>query len=124
MKKDDPYTIAMYVLGRNLQATSPWKWTTRYSQDAETGESDRTANKASRSGVKTKFGHKVPRKLREALTFDKENGNNKWDHAMKLEVSGLVDIHQVFEILKRGDRAPEGYTKIPLVFCFDVKLDG
>ena len=35
---------------------------------------------------------KIPQNLKEALEFDKENGNNKLAEAMKLEIQSLNDL--------------------------------
>ena len=39
-----------------------------------------------------KYRVKLPRNVKEALGFDKENGNNKWVEAMKLEIQSLNDL--------------------------------
>ena len=39
-----------------------------------------------------KYGVKIPQNVKEALDFDKENGNNKWAEAMKLEIQFLNDL--------------------------------
>ena len=44
-----------------------------------------------------KYGVKITRKVKESLEFDKENGNNKWAEAMKLEIQLLNDM-ECFEL--------------------------
>ena len=39
-----------------------------------------------------KYVVKIPRNVKEALEFDKENGNKKWAEAMKLEIQLLNDL--------------------------------
>ena len=39
--------------------------------------------------VKEKLGVKIPRNMKEALLFDRENKNNKWMDAMAKEMDGL-----------------------------------
>ena len=39
-----------------------------------------------------KSGVKIPRNVKGALEFDKENGNKKWAEAMKLEIQSIKDL--------------------------------
>ena len=76
-----------------------------------------------KKGKQIKFGSEVPRNVKHALEIDKENGNKKWQEAMKLEVSQLFDFN-VFRVLEDGEPVPEGFTRIPHQIVFDVKFDG
>ena len=69
-----------------------------------------------------KFGYQVPRNLQDAYKLDKENGNSKWAAAIRVEVNKLK-AYDVFEAMTEGSRAPEGYSRIPLHWVFDVKHD-
>jgi len=42
---------------------------------------------------------------------------------MDTEIHQLLDF-ETFHILKRNQRAPEGYAQVPLIIVFDVKHDG
>ena len=55
------------------------------------------------------FGVKIPRDAEEALKFDKENGNTKWQDSMALETSQLLDYKTFFD-LGIGAKTPDGYT--------------
>ena len=37
-----------------------------------------------REKLRYKYGVKIPQNVKEALEFDKKNGNNKWAEVMKL----------------------------------------
>ena len=45
-----------------------------------------------REKPRCKYGVKIHQNVKEALIFDKENGNNKWAEAMKLEIQLLKDL--------------------------------
>ena len=42
---------------------------------------------------------------------------------MDTEISQLLDV-ETFLILKGNQKAPEGYTQVPLIIVFNVKHDG
>ena len=46
-----------------------------------------------------KFGAKVPRSLKEALTFDQENGNTLWVDSIEKE---LKNVRVAFDLLEEG----------------------
>ena len=52
-----------------------------------------------------KYGVKIPRNIKEALRLEKENGNNKWAEAMKLEIQSLNDL-ECFEFQPK-DYSPD-----------------
>ena len=55
--------------------------------------------KKRRQGNQKKYGVKVPRNVAEALQFDKENGNDYWEVAIKKEMDTIMrlEIFQEFE---------------------------
>jgi hypothetical protein len=74
---------------------------------------------------KYKYGYSIPRNYKEAIEFDKQNGNTKWQDANVLEHGQLTE-YEVF--LNEGEfhegKIPEGYCKIKVHTIFDVKHDG
>ena len=80
--------------------------------------------KASR---KDKHGWEVPRDYAHALQHDIQNGNNKWNDAIDLEIEQIKE-YQVFKDYGKADvdkdkigNALKGYQKIKVHFVFDVK---
>ena len=61
--------------------------------------------------------------MKEALSFDKANGNTGWQHSMYLELKQLSD-YQTFRVVPDGQPMPKGYCRIPYHIVFDVKFDG
>ena len=69
-----------------------------------------------------KFGYQVPRNLRDAYNLGTKDGNNKWAEAIRVEVNKLKE-YDVFQAMAEGVGAPEGYSRIPLHWVFNVKHD-
>ena len=70
-----------------------------------------------------KYGFQVPRNHAEALKIDEKHGDTKWIDAEQLEIKQLME-YESFKDLGKGASLPEGYTKIPCHFVYDVKHDG
>jgi Reverse transcriptase (RNA-dependent DNA polymerase) len=77
---------------------------------------------ASSTSVKYKFGIQVPRGIKNDIQFDRKNGNNLWQEAMKTELQQLTDYH-TFIVLDPGEAVPNGYQKFPCHIVFEVKYD-
>ncbi|CAJ1951562.1 unnamed protein product [Cylindrotheca closterium] len=88
----------------------------------------RTARRAKKPGrnrrqVTIKFGVKVPMSVSQALEFDQENGNNKWQEAMKKEIAQLVALN--FFTFHASDYIPDADSQeAKLTMIFEVKQDG
>eukprot|EP00957_Ditylum_brightwellii_P102505 7812040-Ditylum_brightwellii.AAC.4 len=54
------------------------------------------------------------------MEIDKENGNTMWQDALAKEMTN-IDI--VFELLKLGQSAPIGWSKMTEHLIWDVKMD-
>ena len=67
-----------------------------------------------------KYGIEVPRTLKEAIEIDQTNGNRLWRDAYEKE---MRNVSVAFRILKRGQKAPVGYTRSSGHLVFDVKMD-
>jgi hypothetical protein len=125
MKRADPISCAMYAKDKKLLDTAGWKW----ARKIRTMDSNRLIRlgrhicKVSRNDIKHKFGVRVPRHVKEALALDRQNGNTLWKEAIDREIHQLIDF-ETFRILKRNEKAPTDYTRVPLIICFDVKHDG
>ena len=65
---------------------------------------------------------KIPQNVKEALEFDKENGNNKWAEAMKLEIQLLNDL-ECFEFQPKDYSPAKGYQKTMLMMIVNLKQD-
>ena len=124
--KDDPVTLAAYAKEHDLIETPGWKFLRRYTRRAKMLR--RMLNQARRrsknNGPRYKFGVQVPRNVKEALAFDKANGNTLWADSMALELGQLND-YKTFESAGKGrHRCPRDYQLIRCHMVFDVKEDG
>jgi len=126
LRLEDPYLVIEYVIANGLQHHDGFQWVNQYvGFDEECLQCIKAfaVTKKKKKGKQIKFGSEVPRNVKHALEIDKENGNKKWQEAMKLEVSQLFDFN-VFRVLEDGEPVPEGFTRIPHQIVFDVKFDG
>jgi len=119
----DPVTMAAYAKEHNLLDTPGWKQFKRYVKNPKmiARAAKQTALKRSRTGIRIKFGFRVPRTIQEARRLDDRNGNTLWQEAIQQELEQLDD-YDTFEVSPNG--VPEGYNKIRVHFVFDVKHDG
>ena len=65
-----------------------------------------------------KYGIKIPKTVKEAL-FDKENGNDYWDKAIKLE---MENVTLAFELYERDPEKLVGYNPVGTHLIFDIKF--
>ena len=65
---------------------------------------------------------KIPCSVKEALAFNKENGNSKWDKAVKLETKSLNDL-ACFGFKPKGYLSGGKYKKTTLMIIMNVKQD-
>ena len=54
--------------------------------------------------------------------LDQKNGNNLWAEAIEKEIGQLMNL-ETFNALKRGEKPPRGYKRIPGFLVFDIKHD-
>ena len=127
---DDPVSCARYAKEHNLLNTQGWKRFRqlakkdgRYIRMIHNALTEYSSAKAAKTTSKeniVKFGYKVPWNLCDAYKLDIENGNSKWAKAIRVEVKKLKE-YDVFQTMAEGAGAPEGYSRIPLHWVFNVK---
>jgi len=125
IKKDDPVTLAKYAEEHDLLEKTAWKWAARYVKRKTCfARMFRQMMKSKRKAqnVNDQFGIRVPRTLREAYELDKLNGDTKWTDSIETEVRLLYDTHECFRLVETGEKIPEEYHQIPLIWVFAVKL--
>jgi hypothetical protein len=127
IKKDDPVSLAKYAEDNDLIDKSAWKWTRNYLKNKKKFQRmyrQMNLAKSRRKTIKYQFGVRVPRNLAEARKLDELNKDSKWHEAIQLEITKLMDEHSCFNVLQKDQRAPQGYSRIPLIWTFAVKFDG
>jgi hypothetical protein len=84
---------------------------------------NQTRLKSNRTRPIYKYGFQVPRNHNEAVKIDEKNWNTLWQDSEELERNQLHE-YSTFEDQGLNAPIPEGYTKIPTHFVYDVKHDG
>jgi hypothetical protein len=64
----------------------------------------------------------VPRSIPHALEIDRKTNTTFWQDAIAKEMNTLA-VLKVFEFLKPGEKAPQGYQHIKMWIIFDVKMN-
>ena len=123
--KDSPVICARYAKDKGLLDKPGWKRFKRLAMRDQ--KMIRMLNQAHlvsiRRGVIYKYGYQVPRSPKEAIEFDKKNGNTKWQDSMALELLQL-DEYNTFKDMGKNVPPPIGYKRIRCHFVFDIKHDG
>ena len=76
-----------------------------------------------RRQVEIKFGVKIPMSVRQALEFDRENGDSKWRDAMAKEIAQLVALN-CFDFHPPDFKPDKDSQEGRLTMIFEVKQDG
>ncbi len=81
----DPVSCAVYAKKHNLLDTPGWKQFKRYAKTHQRLVRSIRQSKLRqvRRSNKYMFGYLIPKNYQEALQFDKENGNTKWEDLLK-----------------------------------------
>ena len=124
IKEDDKITLAAYARENDLVETAGWKWARRLTKNPKKfiRMAKIFATQSRTHGAKYKYGIQIPKDYEEAVRFDEANGNTLWQDAVKKEMGQLGDF-KTFKALKRGAKAPKGYSPIPVKLVFDCKFD-
>ncbi len=69
-----------------------------------------------------KYGVQVPRNIRQAMDFDKTNGNTLWQDSIKIEIKALTDL-ECFDFKDPDHKCGPEYQKTTLTMIFSVKND-
>ena len=122
--KDDPVTLAAYAKEHDLLETPGWKFLRRVARRAKMLQRmiNQSRRRSKSNAVNYKFGVRVPRNVKEAYEFDKQNGDTKWADAIKLELDQLRE-YSTFESIG-PTHPPPGYQSIHCHIIFDCKEDG
>ena len=118
LKESNPVDVAEYAKARGLASEPAFAWWVPYTLKKKTAILKAVNSRVCKNNVK--YGVRVPRSLKEARRFDRENGNDLWEKAYLKE---MKNVGIAFRILADGERAPVGYSKASGHLIFDVKMD-
>lgn len=127
MLAQDADSVIAYAEANNLLNVKGWGRVKRAAQRKSLTERQvhQAKIKSPRHSPIYMFGVRVPRNHKEAMEFDRENGDTKWADAEHAELSSI----QGFQAFKdRGTqetaKIPQGYKRITAHMVYAVKHDG
>ena len=109
----------------HLQSTSTLLWSHYKRSTVRATKTKQSRNtRTKKKGLKTKFGIQIPKSVKQALHYDKINGNNKWKQAIDKEMKEMED-NQWFQFKPPGTKMnkEEGWQFSPLHMSFDIKKE-
>jgi hypothetical protein len=110
--------LAEYAVANRIDKEPAFDWWVRDTLKRKKRLIKLSQSRHARTGFK--FGIKLPRSIKQALEFDKENGNTFWYDAIQKE---LKNVRVAFEPRGRGTKPPPGYQEIRIHWVFDIKMD-
>lgn len=118
LKETYPVEVAQYAKDNHLVNEEAFNWWVGYTLKKSERIMAKVKARLTRS---EKYGITIPRTVKEAITLDQSSGTHYWADAMEKE---LKNIEVAFEVLGKGERAPDDYQLVRCHFVFDVKFDG
>lgn len=118
LKEANPVECAEYAKARGISDEAAFAWWVPY-----TLRKRDTIISAVHARVKQathKYGIEVPTSIEHAKKIDELNGNTFWQDAIAKE---MANVKVAFEILRKGEVSPPGWTKSSGHLVFDVKMD-
>ena len=123
LRLHDPIKVYMYGRQQGLLKEKHFEWTKDFGTAIEEYKFMLHCYKmVTMTGDFYKFGVLVPRTLKQALEYDEQNGNTKWQEAIRTEID-QINYYKTFRIIPDGVLLP-GYKRIPYHIVFHVKVDG
>ena len=118
MKEANPIETAEYAVKANIDKEPTFAWWVQHVLKKRERFIKQVQHRVPRKAIK--FGVKVPASVKEALLFDKENGNDFWEKAINKEID---NVKVAFQLLSDGEKPPPGSKLIPYHIIFDVRFD-
>ena len=118
MKLNYPIEIAEYAVSREISDEPAFCWWVPFTLRKRDTIVSSIRARIAKSNYK--YGIKIPKTIKEALTLDAENGNTLWRDSIDLEMNTILPA---FDILSYGEKVPPGYVQSSGHIIFDVKTD-
>ena len=117
LKDSYPVELAVYAKENSLEDEPAFAWWVPYVLRKQKRIFQKVKSKY---WARThKYGIRIPKNIKEAIEIDKDNGNNLWMDAIKLE---MQNVRIAFEEFDGDPNSLVGYTQITGHLVFDVKL--
>ena len=118
VKESHPIELAEYAVSRKIHEEPAFAWWVTHVLKKRQRVIKQVKHRALKRDVK--FGIKVPHTVKEALSFDKDNGDTFWFDAINKEIK---NVRVAFHLLGEEESLPPGSKHIPYHFVFDVRFD-
>ena len=118
IKESNPVQLVEYAVAANISMWPAFAWWVPHTLKKS---NPIIAKVKSKYWLKThKFGIKVPNNIKQAIEFDRENGNKLWSEAVCQETNNICPTFEHWEKLE-GD-IPPGYQDIKCHLIFDINM--
>ena len=118
LKEANPVELAEYSVSRNIHEEPAFAWWVPHVLKKREHFIKQVHIRVAKKAMK--FGVIIPSSVDEALSLDKQNGNNFWQKAIEKELKNVI---VAFKLLDEGDKPLPGSKEIPYHIIFDVKFD-
>ncbi len=118
IKESNPIEVADYAIQNKIGDEPAFSWWVYKVSKKRDRLVKMVRHRLIKRGIK--FGVNIPRTVKEALEFDKMNGNDLWEKSINKE---LKNVKVAFELLDEGESPPIGSKLIPYHIIFDVRPD-
>ena len=118
VKNSNPIMLAEYAVLKKIDKEPAFRWWVPHVLKKRSRMINKVKTRMRKGNVK--FGIKIPTTVKEALMFDKENGNSYWSDAIAKEYE---NVKVAFQLMEDGERVPPGYQEITCHLIFEVKFD-
>lgn len=119
LKESNPVEVAEYAVANGIDDEAAFCWWVPFTLRKRDMIIAAVNKRVQQNNYK--YGHKVPRSVKEAFTLDKEVGMDRWRRAIEKE---MANVMVAFEILEDSVVMPVGWTLAKVHLVFDVKMDG
>ena len=118
MKLNYPIEMVKYAVSREISGEPAFCWWVRFTLMKRDAIVSSIHARIAKSNYK--YGIKIPKIFKEALTLDAENGNSLWRDSIDLEMNTILTA---FDILSYGEKVSPGYVQSSGHIIFDMKMD-
>ena len=117
VKDSYPVELAEFAIHNKLEEEPAFAWWVSYTIKKK----NRIISKVkSKYWEKThKYGIRIPKTVKEAISIDKDNGNTLWWDALMKE---MKNVRSAFEVYEGDTKKLVGYQKVKCHIIWDVKL--
>ena len=118
IKENNPIEVAEFVVARGLSNDPAFEWWVPYTLRKRDKIVSSITTRLRK--ITHKYGIEIPSSIDQAQKIDSGNGDSLWNQAITKE---MTNVKVAFEILKKNEAIPDGWTRSSGHLVFDVKMD-